>query len=36
MAIVNNPSIASKSKHIDVKFDFFKGLCMQEIFVSLM
>ena len=27
MAIVNNPSIASKSKHIGVKFDFFKDLC---------
>ena len=35
MAIVNNLSIASKSKHIGVKFDFFKDLYMQEIFVSL-
>ena len=36
MAIVNNPSSASRSKHIGVKSPFFKELCVQERLVSFM
>ena len=36
MAIVNNPSSASRSKHIGVKSPFFEDLCVQERLVFFM